>query len=431
MYDRVRRWFPPVCGVKLTAMPVRSAASPAVSERLLDAAAALAARGGVRAVTARAVGEAAGASPSALNYAYGGRDGLLAAMFQRARRDAAGRRAAALEDLDGLGLGSAHFGDWLANLLQLDAACAPALTALRREALLQAERTPALTPAAADWLADETAFAAQALDRFGIVGVSPGVVCEALLALADLFPPEAASPAHAAWCAEAARWFADRITGRTPVSAGWRAAIEARAARAIPPPADRPEPACRILDGAIRLMARTGAAGLTHRALAEESGVSLAATTHYFESRDAILQAAFERLYARLAAEALAIREESRPTGWAALPAGIAFATIGTDGSIRTELGALDELLAAACRETRLRPFADHLLASRGGTIARALAGGAAPEASLREDAFLVSLLGVAGLGALRVAPPAARRALAETLTTARFHALLGPASGY
>lgn len=52
----------------------------------------------------------------------------------------------------------------------------------------------------------------------------------------------------------------------------------------------------KIVDAAIRLIAREGASSVTHRAAAGEAGVSLALTTYHFDTIEEILQTAFEKL---------------------------------------------------------------------------------------------------------------------------------------
>jgi DNA-binding transcriptional regulator YbjK len=49
-----------------------------------------------------------------------------------------------------------------------------------------------------------------------------------------------------------------------------------------------------ILEAALRVIGRDGVAGLTHRAVADEAGVSLAATTYYFASKADLLREASE-----------------------------------------------------------------------------------------------------------------------------------------
>jgi DNA-binding transcriptional regulator YbjK len=54
-----------------------------------------------------------------------------------------------------------------------------------------------------------------------------------------------------------------------------------------------------IIEGAVRVIARDGVRGATHRAVAAEADVPLAATTYYFSSRDELVAAAFHHLAAR------------------------------------------------------------------------------------------------------------------------------------
>lgn len=55
-----------------------------------------------------------------------------------------------------------------------------------------------------------------------------------------------------------------------------------------------------VLEATLRLLAREGPRAVTHRAVASEAGTSLRATTYYFASRDALLEAAL-RHYAEVA----------------------------------------------------------------------------------------------------------------------------------
>lgn len=56
----------------------------------------------------------------------------------------------------------------------------------------------------------------------------------------------------------------------------------------------------RVLEATIRLLAREGPRGVTHRAVASEAGTSLRATTYYFASREELLTEAL-RHYAETA----------------------------------------------------------------------------------------------------------------------------------
>ena len=54
-----------------------------------------------------------------------------------------------------------------------------------------------------------------------------------------------------------------------------------------------------ILEAAVRLIGEGGVKVVTHRAVAEEAGVALASTTYYFDSKDALVEEAFELVIAR------------------------------------------------------------------------------------------------------------------------------------
>jgi DNA-binding transcriptional regulator YbjK len=54
-----------------------------------------------------------------------------------------------------------------------------------------------------------------------------------------------------------------------------------------------------ILEATLRLIGAGGVNSVTHRAVAEEAGVSLAATTYYFDSKSALIEEALELMIAR------------------------------------------------------------------------------------------------------------------------------------
>lgn len=56
----------------------------------------------------------------------------------------------------------------------------------------------------------------------------------------------------------------------------------------------------QIIEGAIRVVGKSGVAAATHRAVAKEAGVSLSTTTYYFTSLDDLLTQAFSALVREL-----------------------------------------------------------------------------------------------------------------------------------
>jgi DNA-binding transcriptional regulator YbjK len=398
--------------------------------RLVDAAGALLAAGGVKAVTARAVAAAASSSASAVNYYFGGREGLLLACFAAHLEQEREWRGRALHALVGLELEAAHFPDWLAALLSQRGVQRSAPGMVERELFLQAERMPALLPIARIWETEIQQFLQSALLCFGLDLAHAEPLAELYHGASDLRPAETDDTICSAWITVTVRRFACRLL-RLPDNAGdWRAMLERAAqhdALSHASPESLPPAAGRILDGAIQLIAREGAAGLTHRALASECNVALSATTHYFASRGAILRAAFEHLYRRMTANTPPAGEAYADMSADELAAKMANTFIADDGAIRPELAALDEMIVAARRDPALSPFALHLMASRGKASIHFLASLRPRPANLsRTDAFLWSLCAMGALSAARVTPRAERRALLERSVRRRIAALLG-----
>jgi TetR/AcrR family transcriptional regulator, regulator of biofilm formation and stress response len=54
-----------------------------------------------------------------------------------------------------------------------------------------------------------------------------------------------------------------------------------------------------ILEATLRLIGEGGVDSVTHRAVADEAGVSLASTTYYFDSKSALIEEALELMIAR------------------------------------------------------------------------------------------------------------------------------------
>ncbi|MFJ7149041.1 TetR/AcrR family transcriptional regulator [Streptomyces sp. NPDC100445] len=73
----------------------------------------------------------------------------------------------------------------------------------------------------------------------------------------------------------------------------------------------RQNPARRaaLLDGAIEVLAREGARGLTQRAVDKEAGVPIGTASNYFRNRDDLLVQAGARVYERLRPEENALTE--------------------------------------------------------------------------------------------------------------------------
>ncbi|MFF1421043.1 TetR/AcrR family transcriptional regulator [Streptomyces sp. NPDC058280] len=129
-----------------------------------------------------------------------------------------------------------------------------------------------------------------------------------------------------------------------------------------------PERRQRIIDAAIRVVGRSGIAGLSHRTVAAEADVPLGSTTYHFASLDEVLVAALRQANEGFAA---AVREsEVFAHPGCDVPAELARLTGEWLAGERTGVELEYELYLAALRKPALRPVA----AEWGDGVAEALA---------------------------------------------------------
>lgn len=114
-----------------------------------------------------------------------------------------------------------------------------------------------------------------------------------------------------------------------------------------------------VLEAALRVLAREGPRGVTHRAVALEAGTSLRATTYYFASRDDLLAQAFELYAARAIARFSAMQELLASTPLSAETAADALAAIVVGDVVddRAGLVAEYELALEAARTPSVAPL--------------------------------------------------------------------------
>jgi DNA-binding transcriptional regulator YbjK len=113
-----------------------------------------------------------------------------------------------------------------------------------------------------------------------------------------------------------------------------------------------------IIDAALRIIASRGLPAVTHRTVAREAGVPLAATTYYFASKDEILSEALESLAAvevdRL--EALTATVAAATPSRAELAAALGEALIPEPADAERTWLAQFEIYVEAARNPALRP---------------------------------------------------------------------------
>jgi len=153
-----------------------------------------------------------------------------------------------------------------------------------------------------------------------------------------------------------------------------------------------------IIDAAVTIIATEGLPAVTHRAVAREAKVPLAATTYYFSSKDEILREALEALAAseveRLAAIASTIRSVESPDQLAGL---VAQALFPDPGEAERRWIAQFEIYLEAARNPALRPAVEHWRSAFVEVAESALRVAGAPDPERRAE------LAVAGMNGLLI----------------------------
>ncbi|RDI75315.1 TetR-type HTH domain-containing protein [Gaiella occulta] len=155
----------------------------------------------------------------------------------------------------------------------------------------------------------------------------------------------------------------------------------------------RPRGALRrraILEATLRVVGRDGAGALTHRAVAREAGVPLAATTYYFASKDDLVREAFafamaEDVAALQAESLLPTRGELTAGALAQRLTALMASRIGDD---RATLLVQYALELEAARRSELTALSRAWTAAYVGAVAPALA--ALGSADPKLDAWIV-----------------------------------------
>lgn len=152
-----------------------------------------------------------------------------------------------------------------------------------------------------------------------------------------------------------------------------------------------------ILEAALRLLGREGGGAVTHRSVAKEAGVPLAATTYYFESKDALLREAFALCMtedvAALAAEPFLVPGASVTVD--AVAERVTTLMASRLGDDRHTMLIQYELGLEAARRPELQPMARAWTAAYAGAAAPALAALGSSDPETDAWIFVTSLEGV------------------------------------
>jgi TetR/AcrR family transcriptional regulator, regulator of biofilm formation and stress response len=152
----------------------------------------------------------------------------------------------------------------------------------------------------------------------------------------------------------------------------------------------------QILEATLRLLAREGASVITHRSVAEEAGVPLAATTYYFESKEQLLAEAF-RLHAEK--EARRVAKATRVIDAELTKDQLAdhLAEFLSDGLslARANLLAELELMLQAARRPELEPYSRIFYDTIEAQLERSLAAIGSPSPENDTRIILATLAGL------------------------------------
>jgi AcrR family transcriptional regulator len=370
-----------------------------IASRLAQVATAIAMASGPSAVTARTLAAEADASPSAVNYHFGGRAGLLLAVHRRlaAGRDEWRRRWLAQPEAMP-GAPAWAFMNAAVVDLAFGRRC-ESLALLEFEAMANSAEPELAEAAHAEHFAQDR-FWREAAARLG-GAADEGAVWGHVARTATRFALVDRDPAAALlWLAPTMLRTAERLEGRaTPAVAPWLDA-------AVPPGSlpDRPAGARRLVVAALRLIGERGLHAVTLRSVAQAAGLSLASTTYFFATKAEIVQAAFTQLRDGISAATLDADRQARDTSEVLLsPA----------GEMRWEVGAMLALFLAGARSDDLRPVALSLRRLSGQTSSAWLARHAASPCD-RLDAFVWSCFGMGLQEQLSHLSPSARKAAME-----------------
>lgn len=395
--------------------------------RLLAAALDLLGSGGAEAVSARELGELANVSASAVNYHFGGREGLLIAALEAAAAAAALWRAESLTAAPAP-IAADALPAWIAALLQdlCDERGVPA-TALRELRQL-AGRWPTPPAAAAHDQADADRFWTEVAARSGLPDGAGARLSDFAMGAVSIHSRCADWRRELPWLNESCARVVARLAGRRadlPGWDGWRAAAAAniQVAATAPPASPAAE---RMLRAAADIVGGAGASGLTHRAVAAQASTSLANVTHHFPTRATLLRRTFQHIYERVRSSGRPA-PDTTPLSAAALSAEVAEVLVGESGALNSGVLALHELMLAAARDPQLRTEVEELRANRGegsGLAIGRLAGPGAPPDRMDAHIFSTMMLGL--ILAAGAVPPAQRRASLQSRLQGHFELLFG-----
>jgi DNA-binding transcriptional regulator YbjK len=140
----------------------------------------------------------------------------------------------------------------------------------------------------------------------------------------------------------------------------------------------------QIVEATLRVIGARGADAVTHRAVAAEAGVSLALTTYYFDSKQALVAEALERVIERSIETLRRHADVDGPVEPGQLVDRLTALTVAQLEDRAAPLVAQYELMLEAARDESLRPLAERWSEAYDGCLVELVsaAGLADPELS-------------------------------------------------
>lgn len=336
--------------------------SPQTADRLIAAGVDIARQEGLAAVTARSLAVRIGVSPSALNYHLGGREALVGHIANHALAAAAHWRTARREELaDETGAPA-----WLSAVGGMAAIVGDRVSAFRTWSLLlseleieaDAKQDVVLARKLGDDAIATTTLWAEAASLLGEPPEKAEVWADLCGGLVQLLLGDEAAAAKTPWIVDAADRARARLhrTPITPIVERSTGAFERLTA-----PAPTSEGASRLIEAALLVIADKGAERLTLREVAAAAGLSLAATTYFFQNKAGLVSAAFHELHRQVREQALA---EAGNAGRTMLRSALE----DEDETRSWRVRAMEALQMSSARDVSLAPLAREFRATRGAT---------------------------------------------------------------
>lgn len=160
---------------------------------------------------------------------------------------------------------------------------------------------------------------------------------------------------------ELCQTFVARLICEEPSGGQWRGIAQRVAG---PPPSELTGPAAHIASAALSTLGKSGYQGFTHRAVAQEAGVSLGAVSHHFTSASDLMQGAYLALRGKFAARGAGILRGEQPLDRADLMS--VLIDFAVSAMSDEENRAIDEMRLLSVSDASLLPIASRMRYERG-----------------------------------------------------------------